>query len=180
MTIFFRYLLFNLIKPHCRNLTDIRKCNIQNLQFFRIILSKHCHHVLQESRFHCHNIFKSIDVTHLEIQTGVLIQMTLGVMFFCPEYRCCLKYSVKHADHHLLVKLRTLLQYCRSVEIIQTEQVRSALCTLSSDLRCMNLRKSLFIKKITKCSCNAFLQFELCPFSHITQCDRSVVQLGIQ
>ena len=49
--------------------------------------------------------------------------MTLGVVFFCSEYRSCLKYSVKYANHHLFVELRALRKYCRFVEVAKFEKV---------------------------------------------------------
>ena len=83
-------------------------------------------------------------------------------MFLRTEYRGCLEYSVKYPDHHLFVELRALLQDRRTVEIIQTEQICAALCTLSSDLRRMDLCKSFAVKEITESSHKPFLNPESC------------------
>ena len=42
---------------------------------------------------HRHDIFKSINISHLKIKAGVLVQVTFGIMFFCTEYRRRLKYQ---------------------------------------------------------------------------------------
>ena len=95
--------------------------------------------------------------------------MTLGVVFFCTKYRSSLKYPVKHTYHHLLVKLRGLLQHCRAMEIIQFKKVCSTLCTLSSDLRGVDLGKSLLIQEITEPFHNTFLNLEFGTLSYISQ-----------
>ena len=40
----------------------------KNLQFLCIIFFQQCHHVLQKSGLHRHDIFKTIDISHLKIQ----------------------------------------------------------------------------------------------------------------
>ena len=44
--------------------------------------------------------------------------MTGGIVLLGTEYRSHLKYAVKHAYHHLLVKLGALSQLCFLVEIV--------------------------------------------------------------
>jgi len=101
--------------------------------------------------------------------------MTLCVVFLCTEYWRCLKDSVEYSDHHLLIELWALLKDRRSVEILQTEKVRTALCTLGTDFRSMDLCKSFFIKEITEPSYDSFLNSELRTLSDISQRNRSVV-----
>ena len=64
-------------------------------------------------------------------------------MLLCTKYRSSLKHTVKHADHHLLVKLRALCEYRRTVEIIKLKYIRTALCSLCSDLWSSDLREAL-------------------------------------
>ena len=89
-------------------------------------------------------------------------------MFFRTKNRCCLKDSVKHAHHHLFVKLRTLLQNCRSVEILQFKQVGSTLGTFGTKFWCMDFCKSLAVKEIAKASHNTFLNPEGCPLPDVS------------
>ena len=88
-------------------------------------------------------------------------------MLFGTEHRARLKYPVKHAHHHLLVKLRALGQHCRMMEIIQTEQVGTALCSLGSNLRRMNLCKALAVQEIPESPHNTFLNPELGPLPDV-------------
>ena len=74
--------------------------------------------------------------------------MTLRIVLFRTEHRRRLKYPVKHAYHHLLIKLRTLLQDRRPVEVIEAEQVGAALCAPGADLRRMDLCKTLAVQII--------------------------------
>ena len=69
--------------------------------------------------------------------------MALCIVLFCTEYRSGLKHAVKYADHHLLVELRALCEHCRTVEIIKLKYVRTALCSLGSDLWGTDFRKAL-------------------------------------
>ena len=106
--------------------------------------------------------------------------MTLGIVLFRTEHRRGLKYPVEHAHHHLLVELRALLQHCRSVKILQPEQIRAALGAFRSDLRCMNLRKPFTVQKITESSDHALLDAELRPLSDVAQRNRTVIQIRLQ
>lgn len=101
-------------------------------------------------------------------------------MFLCPEYRSCLKYSVKYADHHLLIELWTLRQHCRSVEIFQFENVGSPLGSFRSDLRCMDLCKFLTVEEISECSCKSFLDSEFGTLPDISKGNGTIVQFCFQ
>ena len=169
------YQSFDLVESYCRNIICLRHFNVQNLKFSCILLFQKFYCILKESCLHCHDIFKSINISHLEIKACVLIQMTLCVVFLCTEYWRCLKDSVEYSDHHLLIELWALLKDRRSVEILQTEKVRTALCTLGADFRSMDLCKSFFIKEITEPSYDSFLNSELRTLSDISQRNRSVV-----
>ena len=136
--------------------------------------------MLQKSGLHCHDIFKSIDIAHFKIKRSIFIQVAFCVVFFCTEHRSCLKYTVKHANQHLFVKLRALLQDRRSVEIFQFKEVRTALCAFCSELRCVDFRKSLFIQEIAEAADQTFLDLEFCTFSDISKRDRAHVQFRFQ
>src|SRR5699024_275073 len=98
----------------------------------RILFFKEFHRILEISGLHRHHILEPVDISHLKIKARIFVQMALCIMFLRTEYRGCLEYSVKYPDHHLFVELGALLQDRRPMEIIQTEQVRAALRTLSS------------------------------------------------
>ena len=106
--------------------------------------------------------------------------MTLGVVFFCSEYRSCLKYSVKNTNHHLFVQLWTLFQHCRTMEIIQSEEVRSSFCSFCSDLRGMNFCKTFFIQELSEASYDSFLNFKLRSFPYVPKRNGTIVQLRFQ
>ena len=145
-----------------------------------IVFLKKLYCVLEKSCFHFHDILKSVDIAHLKIKACIFVQMTFCVMLLCAEYRSGLKYTVKNAYHHLFIKLRALCQNSRFMKIAQLEQVCTALCTSGSDLRCVDLGKSLFIEIITKCPHQSFLDLEFCTLLHITQGDRTIIQLCLQ
>ena len=167
--IFFRDKLLDLIETYSRNLIYIRKFHSQNLQFLCIFFFQKLHRILKETCFHCHDILKAVNIPHLIVQTGVFIQMPLRIVLLRAEYRSGFKYPVKYTDHHLFIELWALLQNCRSVEIIQPEQVRTSLCSFCSDLRSMNFGKPLFIQKFAETSYDSFLYFKFCPLSYISQ-----------
>ena len=68
--------------------------------------------------------------------------MTFCIMFLSPEYRACLKYSVKYANHHLFVELWALHKYCRYVEVAELEKVCPTLCSSGYNIRSVNLCKT--------------------------------------
>ena len=178
--VFLCYQLFCLIKTNSRDLVYLRKSDVQDLQLLCILFFQKLHGILQESGLHCHDIFKAVDVSHLKVQRSVLIQMSLGVVFLCTEYRCRLEYTIKYSYHHLFVELRRLLQHCRTMEILQFEQVCSTLGTLCTDLWSMDLSKAFLIQEITEASYNTFLNLEFCTLFDISQRYRTHVELCIQ
>ena len=46
---------------------------LQDLYFFCIFCFQKVHGILEESCFHCHNFFEAVNISHLEVQTGVFI-----------------------------------------------------------------------------------------------------------
>lgn len=98
--------------------------------------------MLKKTCLHCHDIGKIVDIAHLKIQPCVLIQMTLRVVLLRPEYRPNLHDTVKYADHHLLIELRTLGQNGRPVEIVEFKDVSPSFRSPGSDFGSMDFRKS--------------------------------------
>ena len=172
--------LLDLIKSHRRDLIRLRKLNSENLQLLRILLFQKIHRVLKISGLHRHDILESVDIAHLEIKACIFVQMALRVVLLRPEHRRCLKHAVKHADHHLFIKLRALLKNRRSVEIFETEEVRTALRALGTDLRCVYLCKSFSVQKIPESSYQPFLNPESRTLPDIPKGDGTVVQLRFQ
>ena len=178
--IFFSYQLFGLVKTYCRDLVHLRKLHLQNGKLMSVVFLKKFYRILEKSGFHLHDILKSVDIAHLKIKACIFIQMTFCVMLLCTEYRAGLKYTVKNTYHHLFIKLRALCQNCRFMEITQLEQVCTTLCTSGSDLRCVDLGEPLLIEVITKCPHQSLLDLEFCTLLHITQGDRTIIQLCLQ
>ena len=106
--------------------------------------------------------------------------MALRVVLLCTEDRCGLKYPFKHADHHLFVELRTLCEHGRSVEIVELEDVGSALGTLTANLRGVDLREMLAVQEITETAHDAFLDPELYPLTDVAERGAAVVELCLQ
>ena len=173
--ILFCHKFLDLIKSYSRDLFRLRYLNIQDLQLSCILFFKQGHRILKKSGLHCHDIFKSVDISHFKIQAGVFVEVSLGIMLFCTEYRSSFKYTVKNSHHHLLIKLRALLEDRRSVEIFQPEEVCSSLRTFRTDLRSMDLCKSFLIKEIPEPSYDSFLNPEFCTLSDISQRNWSVI-----
>ena len=95
--------------------------------------------------------------------------MAFGVVLFRTEHRRCFKYPVKYPYHHLFIKLWALFQNCRTVKIIQLENIGSALGSLGTDFGSMDFRKALGCQEITEASYNSFLDAELGAFPDISQ-----------
>lgn len=169
---FLQYTMTLLEKEYAR---ELKILNIQDLQLSCILFFKQGHRILKKSGLHCHDIFKSVDISHFKIQAGVFVEVSLGIMLFCTEYRSSFKYTVKNSHHHLLIKLRALLEDRRSVEIFQPEEVCSSLRTFRTNLRSMDLCKSFLIKEIPEPSYDSFLNPEFCTLSDISQRNWSVI-----
>ena len=144
------------------------KCHIQDLQLLRIFRFQQVQHILKETGLHRHDIFKAVNITHLKIHAGILVQMPFGVVLLGPEHRPGLKYPVEYSYHHLLVKLRALGQHRRMMEIFKAEQVRSSLRALGADLRRVDLGKALRIKKFPEPSHDSLLDAEFCPLPDVS------------
>ena len=69
--------------------------------------------------------------------------MALGVVLLRAEHRSCLKHPVKHAYHDLLIELRALGQDCRTVKIVQAENIGTAFRPSRSDLGGVDLGEAL-------------------------------------
>ena len=171
--IFFSDKFFCLVKTYRRNLIYFRKFDLKDLKFLCIVLLKQFHRILKKSCFHSHDIFESVNISHLKIKTGIFIQMTFGIMFLGTEYRSGLKHAIKNTYHHLFVKLRALCKDSRFVEIAEFEKVCTTLGSSCPDLRCMDFSKSLFVEEITESTCQRFLNLEFGALLHITECDRT-------
>ena len=141
----------------------------------RIIFFQQFHCILQIPGLHRHNILEPIDIAHLKVQAGVFIQVTLGIVLLCPEYRGCLKYSVKYAYHHLLIELGALSKNRRPVEIFQLEDIRAAFRTFRSNLWRMNLRKSLTVKEVPESTRQSFLDSEFGTLSYVSKRNGTVI-----
>ena len=96
-------------------------------------------------------------------------------MFLSSEYRACLKYSVKYANHHLFVELWALRKYCRFVEVAELEKVCSTFCSSCSDLWSVDFCESLSVEIIAECFCQCLLNFKFGTLLNISQGNRSVV-----
>ena len=178
--VFFTRKPFCFVKPDTGDFLSVREFDIQNGQLPAVFPFQKPHNVLQGPGFHIHNIFKTVNVAHFKIQGGIFIQMTLCVMLLCPEHRSGLKNPVKYAHHHLFIKLRALGEHRRPVEIIQAENICSALSAPGSDFRSVDFRKPLCDKEITKAPHNPILNTEFRPFPDIPQRDRTQIQAGFQ
>ncbi len=66
------------------------------------------------------------------------------------------------------------------MKILQPEQICTALGAFRPDLRCVNLRKTFAVQKITESSDHAFLDAEFCTLSDVAQRDRTVIQIRLQ
>ena len=101
-------------------------------------------------------------------------------MLFRPENRSCFKHPVENANHHLFVKLRALCQHRRMMKIVQTENVRSALCSAGSDLRRMDFRKVLAVQEIPERTGDGLLDPEFCPLPQVSKGNRPGIEQSFQ
>ena len=130
--------------------------------------------------FHTAQLLKALDIAHFKVHAGILVQMPCRIVFFRPEHRPDLKHPFIYAHHHLLVKLGALRQIGLLPEIVQPENIGSALRALADQLRGMDLYKILLLQKFRKASHQRVLDPEYGPLPLIAQGQRPVVQYGLQ
>lgn len=97
-------------------------------------------------------------------------------MLLCTKYRSSLKHTVKHADHHLLVKLRALRQICLFAEIRQREDISSALGSRRYELRCVDFGEVLSIQKFAERLTDLCLDLENRALFFVAQRNWAIVQ----
>lgn len=102
--------------------------------------------------------------------------MARRVVLLRPEDRCNLIDTLKHADHHLLVKLRALRQIRLLAEIRQGKDIGAALGSCRYELRRVDLREVLSVQKFPKRLADLCLDLENRTLFFIAQRDRTVVQ----
>ena len=169
-----------LVKPHAGDAAHIRKRDPEQGKLPVIIPLQDLHDPSQHAGLHCHHILKAVDISHFKVQRGILVQMPFGVVLFRPENRGRFKHPVKHAHHHLLVKLRALRQHGGPVKIVQPENVRAALRSPGSDLGRMDLGKALFSQILPKAPHHSLLDPEAGPLSDISEGNGPQIQTGFQ
>ena len=87
-----------------------------------------------------------IDEAELRVQTGVLRQMSSGVVGLGPEHRTGLVHPLEDADQLLFEELWRLREIGRSAEPVDLEHVRAGLGCRADDLRRMDLGESTGIQ----------------------------------
>ena len=178
--VFLCHQLFGLTEFYKGDLICFRKGDIQDLKLRGVVFFQKLHRVLEKTGLHLADFHEILDVAHLKIQAGVLVQMSSGVVLLSTENRTGLKDAIENAHHHLFVKLRALGQNGRFVEIAELEHVGSSLSSFGSDLRCMDLGKTVLMKKFTEASHDAFLDAESGPLPDVPKGNGADVQLGFQ
>ena len=64
---------FGFVKTDCRDLVDFWKLYLKNLKLLCVVFLKKCYCILKKSCFHCHDLFKAVDVSHLKVKAGIFV-----------------------------------------------------------------------------------------------------------
>ncbi len=81
-------------------------------------------------------------------------------MLFCTENGGNFVHALKHANHHLLIKLRALGEVGGSAEVVERKDVCPALRPAVDDFWGMDFREAVFKKEAPKPRANALLHLE--------------------
>ena len=93
---------------------------------------------------HGHDLLLVLDPAHLTIEGDELGHVTVGIGVLRTECGSDLEYPVQSGGHEdLLVELRGLCQVCVLLEVLDLEELRSALGTCGTDLGGVNLCESV-------------------------------------
>ena len=95
----------------------------------------------EHSRFQPHEVVKTVDKAQFDVDAGVFVEVSGGVVLFGAEDRADLKNAFKNADQHLLVELRALRETGSAAEIVEPKQVGAALGAGGDELRGVNFRE---------------------------------------
>src|SRR5579875_1824972 len=124
-------------RRHCRYLhSQQRHLGLTLLAYCR-------QHGLDGFTQHGHHREVTLDKAHLGVQANIFVDMARGVVRLGAKDRTNLEDTLKDADHHLLIKLWTLRQRSRAVEVVQLEDVGPALGRGGHNLGCLNLCEAL-------------------------------------
>ena len=178
--VFFAHQPFCLVKANAGNPRHIRQIDVQQGKLPFVVPPQELHDPSQHAGLHCHHVLEAFDISHFKIQGGVFVQVPLGVVLLRPEHGGRLKHPVKHANHHLLVKLRALGQNGGPVKIIQLKNICAALRAFGADLGRMDLGEALLRQIFPEASHDSLLDPESGPFPDVSERNGPKVQAGLQ
>ena len=136
--------------------------------------------MLEEALLHLHDLGEGLDIAHLEVQGGVLVQMTLGGVLLRPEHGGHLVHPLKDAHHGLLIELGGLSQEGLFAKVVQAKDVGPALGSGVDDFGGVDLGKPLALEVVPEGPADGGLDAEHRPLFGSSQHHRPQAQLGVQ
>ena len=133
----------HLVEADGGNTRHVGQFHPQQGQLGGIPGAEQLHQVPEEALLHLHHVGKGVDIAHLKVQGGVLVEMPLGGVLLRPEHRGHLVHPLEHPHHGLLVELGGLGQEGFSAKIVQAEDVGAPLRPGVDDLGGVDLGKAL-------------------------------------
>ena len=145
-----------------------------------VLLLNLCKSIGKKLLLHLHNVLKGVNVGEFKVKACELGSMLVGIGLLCSEYRACLEDSLKTGSHsHLLIELRGLSKVCKSVKILNLENVGAGLARCSDKLGSMDLNKVTLYKELThsvsECSLHSIHKLVLLT----TEIDPSVIHTHV-
>ena len=180
VSVFLQHDLLCLTEGDGRNGVDRRDVCTEQFELLRTLCFQILHHMTQHTGLHLHDIAHGVDIGHLEVQTGVFVQMTGGRMALCTEHIADLEHASVDTGEVLLVELRRLREICLLTEIAELKDVRAALSAGRDDLRGGHVHEALLAHILGESVCDGCLNAENRLHARMAQRNRTVVQIGFQ
>ena len=109
-----------------------------------------CHHLAEHARQHGHDVAVALDEPELDVEAGVLVDVTRGVVRLGAEHRPDLVDPLEHADHDLLVELLALREIRDAIEVAHREHVGAAFGRGAHELGRLDLHEALAVERAPK------------------------------
>ena len=169
-----------LVEPQARDLGGVGQLRSQQGQLRAVFPAQHVHGVTQAARLHLHDVVKRADISHFEVQPGILVEVPGGGVLFRPEYGTHLEDPLEYPNHGLLVELGGLGQVGFLAKVVQPEDVGAALRPGMDDLRGVDFSEALAGEVVPERPRQPLLELEHGPRLGMAQDGGAQGQLGVQ
>src|SRR5678815_5955671 len=104
----------------------------------------------QQPPLELNDVFRAIDESHFKVEGVILRQMAARGMRLCAIDMSGLKHAFESSHSMLFIELRTLRQVCHAVEILNGEEIGTALGAAGDNLGRHDFCEAILRKVFTK------------------------------